>query len=269
MRPNGEQDAKSVYEGQWDNYVRSWDESRDGQLEWPGDEWGNPKTWERVFNRLFVPAEVATWKHAVEIGPGSGKYTLKVLESSPAEVRAYDISGRFLEVCEDRCRTQVEEGRLSLHLLSPTDPDQILLDLEANGWRGELDAFYSIDAMVHVDLQYMVVYLLTAALALKPGGHLLLTLADVTSERGFRMLLEGASPYWHTQLPTAETPGKFEWLSADMIRYVLERLGFEVTVMTSDDDHRDLFVVASLADPETAAALEPYLVGESRSKNNP
>jgi SAM-dependent methyltransferase len=269
MRPDGEQEARSVYGSQWDTYVRSWGGAGSGQLEWPGDEWGNPQTWERVFNRLFVPAGVASWKRAVEIGPGSGKYTLKVLENSPAEVRAYDISGRFLEVCEERCRRQVEEGRLSLHLLSPTDPDQILLDLEANGWRGELDAFYSIDAMVHVDLQYMIVYLLTAALSLKPGGQLLLTLADVTSERGFRMLLEGASPYWHTQDPAAKTPGKFEWLSIDMVRFVLEHLGFELTVMTSDDDFRDLFVVASLAHPETAADLEKYLVEESRSNNSP
>ncbi len=269
MRPEGEQQAKSVYGSQWDNYVRSWGDATSGQLEWPGDEWGNPRTWERVFNRLFVPAEVASWKRAVEIGPGSGKYTLKVLESSPAEVRAYDISSRFLEVCKERCRSQVEEGRLSLHLLSVTQVDQILSDLEASGWRGELDAFYSIDAMVHVDLQYMIVYLLTAALSLRPGGKLLLTLADVINERGFRMLLEGASAYWHTQAPTAETPGKFEWLSPEMIRYVLERLGFDVTLMTSDDDHRDLFVVASLARPETAAALEPYLTRETRTNSSP
>lgn len=269
MRPDGEQEPRSVYGSQWDNYVRGWGDARSGRLEWPGDEWGNPETWERVFNRLFVPAEVASWKRAVEIGPGSGKYTLKVLESSPAEVRAYDISGRFLEVCEERCREQVEGGRLSLHLLSVTQPDQILSDLEACGWRGKLDAFYSIDAMVHVDLQYMIVYLLTAALSLKPGGKLLLTLANVVNERGFRMLLEGASPYWHTQAPTAETPGKFEWLSADMVRFVLEHLGFELTVMTSDDDLRDLFVVASLAHPETAADLERYLLGEPPSKNSP
>jgi SAM-dependent methyltransferase len=269
MRPDGKQETKSVYGSQWDNYVRSWGDSPSGRLEWPGDEWGTPEVWERVFNRLFVPAEVASWKRAVEIGPGSGKYTLKVLESSSAEVRAYDISGRFLEVCEKRCRMQVEEGRLSLHLLSATQSNQILSDLDACGWRGKLDAFYSIDAMVHVDLQYMIVYLLTAALSLKPGGQLLLTLANVVNERGFRMLLEGASAYWHTQDPMAETPGKFEWLSADMVRYILKRLGFELTVMTSDRDRRDLFVVASLAHPETAAAFEPYLVGASRSNNSP
>jgi SAM-dependent methyltransferase len=268
MRPDGEK-RKSAYEGQWDNYVRSWDASRDGQLEWPGDEWGTPKTWERVFNRVFVPAEVASWKRAVEIGPGSGKYTLKVLENSPAEVRAYDISGRFLEVCEERCRRQVEEGRLSLHLLSVTQPDQILLDLEASGWRGQLDAFYSIDAMVHVDLQYMIVYLLTAALSLKEGGQLVLTLANVMNDHGFRLLLEGASRFWHTQIPAGNTPGKFEWLSPEIVRYVLEHLGFELTVVTSDDDGRDLFVVASLVQPERAAAFEPYLVGASRSNNSP
>src|SRR5437870_2344780 len=99
MRADGEKETKGVYGSQWDNYVRTWGDSASGQLAWPGDEWGTPQTWERVFNWLFVPAEVASWKRAVEIGPGSGKYTLKVLESSPAEVRAYDISGRFLEVC--------------------------------------------------------------------------------------------------------------------------------------------------------------------------
>lgn len=262
MSPSEEHGARSLYGTQWDNYVQGWTETelKGRKLEWPGDEWGTPATWERVFNRIFVPAGVSEWKRAVEIGPGSGKYTLKVLESSSAELLAYDISPGFLEVCRDRCRSQVEEGRLSLHLLSAAKPpNQILSDLEANGWRGELDAFFSIDAMVHVDLQYLIVYLITAAVALRPGGRLLLTLANVNNEKGFRQLLEGATAYWHTQLPNSETPGKFEWMSPDMVRYVLDQLGFELELLTSDDDLRDLFVLASLADPERASALESYV----------
>jgi SAM-dependent methyltransferase len=210
-----------------------------------------------LYESLFVPAGAADWRRAVEIGPGSGKYTLKLLERSAAVVRAYDVSPRFLEVCGGRCESAVAEGRLSLHLIDAVQPDQILGELESCGWRRELDAFFSIDAMVHVDLQYMIVYLVTAALALKPGGKLILTLANVNSVKGFEKLLADALPYWRTQTREVSTAGKFEWLSPDMVQAILPRLGFEITLLGKTA--RDLKLIASLVQPEIADGLEGYI----------
>jgi 16S rRNA A1518/A1519 N6-dimethyltransferase RsmA/KsgA/DIM1 with predicted DNA glycosylase/AP lyase activity len=74
--------------------------------------------WERTFLRLFVRADVSEWKRAIEIGPGSGKYTKKVLGASSAVVRAYDVSEKFLSVCQTRLKSDGDESRLKLKLLS-------------------------------------------------------------------------------------------------------------------------------------------------------
>src|SRR5688572_33016577 len=106
---------KSIYARFWDNYVQNWPATKDslgGQKEWPGDEWGSGQL---VYENLLVASGVLDWQRAVEIGPGSGKYTLRVLAGSRAVVRAYDISPQFLKVCEARCEHAVAEGRLSLH----------------------------------------------------------------------------------------------------------------------------------------------------------
>lgn len=249
----------NLYGEQWDRYVDSWRDlhPHESELTWPGDEWGTPGTWEKLHEVLFVPAGVASWQRAVEIGPGSGKYTLKVLEGSETVVRAYDVSSHFLEVCESRCGTAVADDRLSLHLIDAVRPDQILGELETCGWRRKVDALFSIDALVHVDLQYMVTYLLTAALVLKPGGKLIVTLANVTSSKGFKKLLEDAAPYWSTQVNEATTAGRFEWLSPDMVQSVIPRLGFEITLLR--DTPRDLQLIASLAHPEIADGLEHFI----------
>src|SRR5262249_197583 len=157
----------------WDHYVQHWPEVKEslgGEPEWPGDEWGSGQL---VYDNLFVPAGVHDWQRAVEIGPGSGKYTLRVLAGSPAVVRAYDISPQLLKVWEARCERLITEGRLSLQLLNGITTDQMLADLSERGWSRTVDAVFSIDAMVHVDLQYLIVYLITAALVLKPGGKVI------------------------------------------------------------------------------------------------
>src|SRR5438105_13282112 len=123
---------KNIYARQWDAYVNAFPEisaatSRD--LDWPGDEWGSPESWEQLYEELFVPAGVKDWQRAIEIGPGSGKYTVKVLADSRAIVRAYDVSAEFLKVCETRCTEASRENRLSLHLLSSRRADQLLTDI--------------------------------------------------------------------------------------------------------------------------------------------
>jgi Methyltransferase domain len=226
------------------------------ELAWPGDEWGNAASWDDNFKQLFERAGVATWRRAVEIGAGSGKYTLRVLGASAANVRAYDVSAQFLKVCEDRCKDWIGKGRLDLTLLESTSPSHMLSDLQACGWQRQVDAFYSIDAMVHVDLQYLVAYLLTAALVLKPEGKLILTLADATTALGFATLLGDISWTYKWQAnPTGSA--KFEWLSPDLIQTVLTRLGFKVDLL--DNRARDMLLVATLHDVAMADGLSRHL----------
>lgn len=249
-----------IYGRFWDHYVENLStklsQGEDGPLDWPGDEWGSPAAWAQRFEDLFEPA-VGAWRRAVEIGPGSGKYTLKVLERSPeAEVRAYDASAKFLEVCVQRCEEHVSSGRLCPRLLHTVDPGQLLDDLDAAGWRRRVDGFFSIDVMVHIDLQYLIVYWLTAALVLRPKGQFVMTLNDVTREPGFQKLL--ADIRW--TFPSQGRPlgsGKFEWLSPEIVESILPRLGFRVVKLC--EAGRDLHLVAELEDPSRADALARHL----------
>ena len=248
---------QGIYGQYWDYYVENHNDyhNRERKHEWPGDEWGSPDGWVGLYQNLFIPAGVQQWQRAVEIGPGSGKYTLKVLAGGEAVVRAYDVSERFLHICHQRCHGQIEQGRLSLQLLDTERSDYMLSDLSAFGWGRKVDAFYSIDAMVHVDLQYLIVYLITAGLMLKPQGKLILTLADATSELGFEKLVRDITWTFKDQ---GRPSGKFEWLSPELVLSLMHHLGFEVGYLKNRP--RDLHLIATLVDPAAAEKLRKYIV---------
>jgi cyclopropane fatty-acyl-phospholipid synthase-like methyltransferase len=235
--------SDSIYKKHWDLYATRGGETQSG---WPGDEWGSEESWQRVFKELFVPYDVEHWLHCIEIGCGSGKYTVKVLQASDrAKVIAADISPVYQQYCKERLTAEGLIDRASLVQLD-CHPATLMKSIEKAGLRGQLDALYSIDAMVHVDLQHLFVYLVTAAFALKPNGKLILTLANSTSDGGFDKLLRDASRMFRLQhQPTA----KFEWMSPDMVSNVLSRLGFSIDKLTTTG--RDILVVASKAgEPE-------------------
>jgi SAM-dependent methyltransferase len=255
-----ETEKQSIYSRHWDHYVDTdWDIVRrrgDPDVVWPGDEWGNPQAWEEIYQALFVEhGDVSSWNKAVEIGQGSGKYTVKVLQNPDVAVRAYDVSAKFLEVCGERCRDHVDEGRLSLREIDVSTPGFLLGDL--HDWRREIDGFYSIDAMVHVDLQYLMSYLVTAAAVLKPGGKLILTLATTNNPDGFQRLLNDVKEYWSGQASPLGS-GKLEWVNADLMQRLLPRLGFDVDFIW-EPPGIFLLLVASLARPGVGDELASYV----------
>ena len=105
----------------------------------------------------------------------------------------------------------------------------MLADLTAWAAGGrEVDAVYSIAAMVHVDLQYLMAYLVTAAAVLRPGGKLTLSLATAATDAGFQKLVEDVGNFWEAQADPAGS-SKFEWFSGTMVESLLPRLSrFEV-----------------------------------------
>ena len=245
----------------WDRYLETWQVEHNGEAKyvWPGDEWGTPESWANLYQHLFENAGSATWRHAVEIGPGSGKYTERLLEGSEATVRAYDVSPDFMRVCERRCADWIDAGRLSLHPIEGRSPSEMLDDLASADLLRKVDAVFSIDAMVHVDLQYLVVYLIVSALCLRQGGKLVLTLSNATSGEGFDKLLHDIA-WTYPQQADPYGSGKFEWLSPDIVRSVLSRLGFEVWMPAGEG--RDIWLIATLVDVTRAGELEARLRSE-------
>jgi SAM-dependent methyltransferase len=251
----------SSYYGQsWDMYVTSiFDRSKREDSVFPGDEWGNVTWWNIVYERLLERAGAKTWKKVVEIGSGSGKYTNLLLARSECSILAFDVSAEFLRVLESRCAPYIEGGRLIPALLSCKQPDEMLSKIEELGWRGTVDTFFSLDAMVHVDLQYLVTYCVTAGICLRPGGKLIMTLANATSPRGQQKLLEDIKLYYPMQ---GEISLKFEFVSPDILRSVLQAIGFKIDLLENDSPDpaqaRDIFLIATSASCD-ADTLEGYL----------
>lgn len=236
----------------WDSYVTR-DHARlkkemGSSWEWVGDEWGARKKTRAVFKHLFLDSLAVATSRFVELGSGAGKYSSLVLTAFPeAKLLCFDVSREFLQLLDTRCADAVAAGRLESHLI-PGDDKFVLNTIESAGWRGELECFFSIDAMVHVDLQYLIGYWLTAALTLKPGGSLIMSVADATTDRGFEKLVADL-PLMFPAMGSISL--KFEWLSPDLVRHVLERLGFSVKFL--DLNGRDCFFVATLESrPEIA-----------------
>ena len=251
----------------WDKYVTDLAPKflKRDDVRWPGDEWGDEAQWREFFDSLFGPANAAEWKQAVEIGQGAGKYTKLLLDSAPeCRVAAFDASSEYLKVCGERLAAEVEAGRLVLEHLPLERSDEMILALERLGMAGKLDGFFSIDAMVHVDLQYLIPYFLTAAVALREGGHLVMTLADASTERGFQFLISRTSAYYG---PEVEPLGKFEWMSREIARSIVERLGFEVIRCDSppNDRGRDIHLIARLVDRDAALKSSWALVHEEQA----
>ena len=221
----------------WDFYASAVSPSGDY---WPGDEWGNEATWKRNFEVLFLPNGVHEWKRCVEIGPGSGKYTLLVLKNSSAHVIAADISAGYLAHFTARMKAEGLTERVTEVLLNE-EAITLRKHIEHKGWAGSVDCVYSIDAMVHVDLQYLIIYLVTAAHAMKRGGKLVLTLANACSEKGFRKLVDVA-PRMLARIHTHNS--KFEWMSPDLVTSIFPRLGFDIDVLHTKE--RDMLLAATL-----------------------
>ena len=118
----------------------------------------------------------------------------------------------------------------------------------------KVDALFSIDAMVHVDLQYLVTYWINAALVLRTGGRVLMTLADPTSEAGFQKLIRDIRKFYKFQ---GRMCPKFEYLSVPIVRRVLESIGFEIEMLEHWAQRpgaapRDIYLIARMARPEQA-----------------
>ncbi|MBU8539924.1 methyltransferase [Falsiroseomonas tokyonensis] len=256
---------KQTYGQLWDVYVaESFPrlQKEDQRLAWPGQEWGNEASWQRIFDKLFVPAGVQSWQAAIEIGGGSGKYTERVLRAGQAvRVWGFDVSRNFLDATAARLGDDIKAGRLSLHEIDAAHPDGMFTLLAEAGQARRLDAVFSIDAMVHVDLTYLTTYWMNAALLLKPGGRVLMTLADPNTGGGFQKILRDIRKFYRMQ---GRICPKFEYLSTDIVRAILTRLGFEIELLEPWSNHpgrppRDLYLSARLADPAKAEAFRDAL----------
>jgi len=230
-KPRSYRDDWDEYVGRWEQYARQ-EPTNQGRtdLVYPGDEWGNPADWRAHAERFlfpYLPPEGV----AVEIGPGSGKYTLLVA-ARVARLVAFDVSPSFMQVAGRRLNEAGLSARTQLELLELQDCREMERRLEQLGLAGSVDLVYSVDSMQHVELHTLAAYLLAAGRALRLGGHLSMTVAGCTTETGFARLLEEMPWYYGGHRPGHQ----FYFLSPEIVSGILLRLGFELVDLVERRD---------------------------------
>ncbi|MBM4398763.1 MAG: hypothetical protein FJ041_00325 [Candidatus Cloacimonetes bacterium] len=245
------------YADDWDEYVRYFSEYAKNEptnvgrtdLKYPGDEWGTPEEWTAyadTFLRPFLPDDRSGI--AVEIGPGSGKYTLEVVEKVKRMI-CFEVSKEFMRVAKDRLSQYIAQGKVEFELLKLWNCNEILKGLKSKSLLGEVHLFFSVDSMIHVELHTLIAYFINAAMSLRVGGHMAMGVASCTNGKGFRRLLDETPWCYGGMRPSHQ----FYFLSKDIVHFVTQQLGFEIVLF---DEKRDINFVAKKVKEVSIEAFE-------------
>lgn len=214
----------------------------DQEYHWPGDEWGDRASALALFNAA-VDLEAAD--HLIEIGSGSGRYTQLALEClKPSRLLSFDVSPAFEKALRDRFNGPVKAGQIETYQID-ANPRGIVDKVRERGLIGQIDALYSFDALVHVDLHTVFIYWLSATKLLREGGRLAMNVADASSDHGFQKLIHDAPGAFKRQ---GNAGPHFMWIGPDIVESCLTKLGFAVEF--PEGNGRDLSIRATLVDPE-------------------
>lgn len=254
----------------FDDYVRNIFPARRAAAQadwaWPGDEWADQALREGTFSRIVGNRQPSAWREVVEFGPGAGKYTAEVLAASPAHVSAYEISGGFVDVLQRRFPAEITAGRLSVTHVDWKDNEGLLARFR--GRAASADLVFAIDVFMMMDFQSVLVYLLTAANMLKPGGRLVATFADGVSESGWTRMLRDVGR--HSAFDPSPCT-RFHWVTGEMLENVLPKLGFgDVRIDGGPENGLDiarLYLDATLVDASLPEALASNLKPAGDSTN--
>jgi ubiquinone/menaquinone biosynthesis C-methylase UbiE len=152
------------YATDWNSYSAEWDQRYGRRYRHLGDEWCDDGTenreWERRLFAHAVEPYLRSSSRAIEIGPGGGKWTVR-LAPKVAELVVFDVAQAMLE----RTLTRVSEAGLenvSYRLGNGRDMEP----LESGGF----DVVFSYDVFVHIALEDTVAYVAEIARLLRPGG---------------------------------------------------------------------------------------------------
>ena len=245
------------YADDWDEYVRYFSEYAKNEptnvgrtdLKYPGDEWGTPEEWTAyadTFLKPFLPDDRSGI--AVEMGPGSGKYTLEVVGKVKRMI-CFEVSKEFMKIAEGRLSQYIVQGNVEFELLKMWNCNEIMNSLRAKNVLGEVHLFFSVDSMIHVELHTLIAYFINAAMSLRVGGHMAMGVASCTNEKGFRRLLDETPWCYGGMRPSHQ----FYFLSKDIVHFITQQLGFEIVLF---EENRDINFVAKKVKEVSIDAFE-------------
>jgi len=229
--PNGveglEQDRVTRYQVAWNAYARDWEQGpcyqKGGHL---GDEWGTKEFANGIFGRFCLPY-LGNQAVVLEIGPGGGKYSVKLAPKCHALYCA-DVSEEMLKRTAKRLK---DYGHATFVKVDGFDLHQFEKDF--------FGFVFSFDVFVHLDIEDIFCYLREIWRILKPAGISVIHLANLLSAGGWQKFVLEA------EFNRAEfkQPGRFGFITPQIAEKFLLELGFELMAIDTEINKRDFMVV--------------------------
>lgn len=214
------------YADQWETYSRSWDAQYGAVYEYLGDEWGMAEYAQFIFDTYAAPY-LGSETRVLEIGPGGGKYSLKLATSC----------GHL--VCADVARSMITRTERRLSAAGLSNFQCVLVDgQDLHQWDDKSYGFvFAFDVFVHLDLEDIYCYLREIARLLTPGAHASIHYANLLTGQGWAHFVRHVD--WARQSP--KPAGRFSFLSPTMMRQMVTKLG--LAVLINEPIGRDSIIV--------------------------
>lgn len=205
-------DRTNRYADDWNNYSKAWDDTYGKHLAHLGDEWNgdDPDRETFIFNS-FVAPYLNAGATVLEIGPGGGKWTVRIAERVKRLV-CFDVAEEMLKRTRTRCD---QAGFNNVEFVLGNGQDfQPLAD-------SSFDFIFSYDVFVHLAPEDTFAYCHEMARVLAPWGlgvchHALNSVAE-----GW-VRFEQDSEYYRGGV---HTQGQYYYYSGDGLRRMYEHCG--------------------------------------------
>ncbi len=224
------------YADDWNAYSAAWDGQYGSRYRHLGDEWCDDGTAERAHERR-VMGLVEPWlrpdTRALEIGPGGGKWTVRLAPRVHALI-AFDVAEAMLDRTQRRCRA---EGLSNVSFVLG-DGNGLARVADAS-----IDLAFSYEVFVHIALEDTVVYIDDLLRVLAPDGVAIVHHAVAETAASWDRI-ESHNDWYRDR---SHTLGQYYYHSREGLRRAYERAGFEI-VETWDSYCTSVFTVRKRAD---------------------
>eukprot|EP00026_Physarum_polycephalum_P015403 Phypoly_transcript_16075.p1 GENE.Phypoly_transcript_16075~~Phypoly_transcript_16075.p1 ORF type:complete len:261 (+),score=37.30 Phypoly_transcript_16075:90-872(+) len=169
----------------WNNYAQDWGKEVDWvkkmvdnlpdkrELEFVGDEWSDATSFHQVLEEFLFPL-LSSEKIVAEVGSGGGRVASQVA-GKVKELYCFDIAEKMLQ----KAKTALAEcTNTTFHLIQSNE-------FPTNFQSSFFDVIYAFDVFPHVDLHSIWQWLRAMNVAIKPGGYVFISTANLAAPGGW------------------------------------------------------------------------------------
>ncbi len=211
-----------MYEEEWDEYSRQWEEETKGAFSFLGYEWAGEEFAKRITENWLVPY-LRPGAVAAEIGSGGGRFSSLALPLCK-ELHLADISAEMLKRLRERF---AGANNVFYHKLDGKSMTTV----------PTCDLVFSFDVFVHLEPEDIYMYLTEIHRRLRPGGKGILHFSNILTEAGWNKFVQD----YPFSVGGSRKKFKFSCMTLDIMRRFLDSLAFQIEVLR--DRQRDAVTV--------------------------